>query len=275
MKFCAIPPVKHLNLSHFGDMYFGLAHLCVTNPNYKKFFKNLSEGKGGVEDRYSYIIMDNSAAEHSLVSEKVLLDLVQEICPDEVIAPDVLFDKKKTLENLYTFIEHMQDRDQDYGPEGLLLGTDIFGCPQGANKQEWLDCYKEMLDNPYVRVIGLSKIAVPKCWNNATGDKMIAESRNRCVAELMEKDLIKKPLHLLGMGEHNEFDFYLKNKIPNIRSSDSCYTVLAAINGINFNSGDTTRIPTTNDYFNVEMSDDQVDLALTNIKFLKKKYYGV
>lgn len=276
MMFYNIPPVKHLPLMHFGDRYFALAHLCVTNPEYKKFFKDLSEGKIKVRERYSFITLDNSAAEHSLVSEKVLLDLVQEICPDEVIAPDVLFDKQQTLTNLYSFITHMKERDQEFSPmDGLLASTDIFGCPQGSNKEEWLDCYKEMLDNPYVKVIGLSKIAVPKCWNNATGDKMIAESRNQCVAELMEKDLIKKPLHLLGMGEHNEFDFYLKNKIPNIRSSDSCYTILAAINGIDFKTGDTTRIPTTNDYFNVEMSDEQIKLSVNNITFLKKKYQEV
>lgn len=275
MKFCAIPPVKHLNLTHNGDMYFGLAHLCVTNPEYKKFFKDLSECKEGLKDRYSYILLDNGAAEHSLVSEKVLLDLVQEICPDEVIAPDVLFDKKQTLKNLKSFIYHMQQRDLEYSPEGMLVSTDIFGCPQGANKQEWLDCYKEMLDNPYVKVIGLSKIAVPKCWSDATGDKMIAESRNRCVAELMEKDLLKKPLHLLGMGEHTEFDFYLQNKIPNIRSSDSCYTILAAINGIDFTTGNVDRIPTTNDYFEVELTKEQVDLAVKNVSYLKEKYQNV
>jgi hypothetical protein len=275
MKFYNIPPLKHLSMMNFGDSYFALAHHCVTNPPYKQHFIRLSTGDEGVEGRYNFLTLDNSAAEHSLVTEEVLLNLVQEICPDEVIAPDVLFDKDQTLSNLESFISKMRHMDVEYSSEGMLASTNIFGCPQGSTKEEWLDCYKEMLDNPYVKTIGLSKIAVPKCWNNAEGDKMIGESRNRCVAELMEKDLIKKPLHLLGMGEHTEFKFYLDNKIPNIRSSDSCYTILAAINGLSFRSGDTTRIPTTNDYFNVELTQEQINLAYDNISYLKETYFKV
>lgn len=275
MKFYNITPIKHLQLTNFGDSYFALAHLYLSNPIYKEFFRKVSSGEEGYKSRVSFITLDNGAAEHSLVTETDLLDATEELCPDEVIAPDVLFDKKQTISNLYSFIEKMKSRGQDFSAEGLLCWTDIFACPQGSTKEEWLDCYKEMLDNPYVKVIGLSKIAVPKCWNNATGDKMIGESRNRCVVELMERDLLKKPLHLLGMGEHTEFDFYLKNKVPNIRSSDSCYTGLAALNGISFRSGDVTRVPTTNDYFDVEFSDEQTKLAVSNIQYLKEKYSSV
>jgi hypothetical protein len=77
------------------------------------------------------------------------------------------------------------------------------------------------------------------------------------------------------MGEHTEFDFYLKNKIPNIRSSDSCYTILAAINGISFEEGDTTRIPTENAYFDVELNEAQKTLAKKNINYLKTKYKNI
>jgi hypothetical protein len=132
-----------------------------------------------------------------------------------------------------------------------------------------------MLVNPFVRCIGLSKIAVPKCWNNAEEDKMIGISRNECVNELQQKKLLVKPLHLLGMGEHNEFDHYLNNNIPHIRSSDSCYTVLAALNGIDFEKGDITRIPTTNAYFDVSLTEEQQALAKKNIEYLKQKYKDV
>jgi hypothetical protein len=67
----------------------------------------------------------------------------------------------------------------------------------------------------------------------------------------------------------------LQNKIPNIRSSDSCYTILAAINGINFEEGNTTRIPTTNAYFDATLSKEQQLLAKKNIEYLKQKYKNV
>ena len=263
MKFFCIPPNKHLDLKEQGDRYFCLAHHYVQDERYKRYFLSLRNRSPKV-----WITTDNSAAEHSLVTEDVLLKIVAELKPDEVIAPDVLFDKEQTLKNFTSFVSKMSER-------GLLSHTSIFACPQGSTKEEWLECYHEMATNSFVKCIGLSKIAVPKCWNNAEWDKLIAVSRNECIKELQERNWLFKPLHFLGMGEHTEFDFYLDNKIPNIRSSDSCYSVLAAINNISFSSGDITRIPTNNSYFDASLKSEQIKLAEENITFLKTKYKDV
>lgn len=263
MKFYLIPPNRHLDMMHLGDHYFGLAHHYVQDPDYRKYFQSIRELNPN-----AFITLDNSAAEHSLVTEDILLDIVEELKPNEVISPDVLFDKKQTLTNFYSFLLKMEKRK-------LFGHTSVFACPQGQTKQEWLDCYYVMLTCPDVTCIGLSKIAVPKCWNDVTGDKLIGKSRNECVAELQRLGFLRKPLHLLGMGEHNEFDFYLNNKIPFIRSSDSCYTVLAALNGISFKEGNLQRIPTTNAYFETSLTEEQISLAKENINYLKDTYKNV
>ena len=263
MKFYCIPPNNHLDMMDNGDRYFGLAHLYYSNEKYKRYFLALRNRSPKV-----WITMDNSAAEHSLVTEDILLNIVAELKPDEVIAPDVLFNKEETLKNFKSFVSKMYNK-------GLLSHTSIFACPQGSTKEEWLECYFQMIASPFVKCIGLSKIAVPKCWNQAEGDTMIGVSRNQCIEELSNKHWLVKPLHLLGMGEHDEFDYYAKNRTPNIRSSDSCYTVLAAINGIDFEKGDTTRIPTTNAYFDVTLTEEQQELAKKNLNFLKRKYKDV
>lgn len=263
MKFYCIPPNKYLGLMDQGDRYFCLAHHYIQNEHYRRHFLALRNRSPKV-----WITTDNSAAEHSLVTEEVLLDIVAELKPDEVIAPDVLFNKDYTLKNFRSFVTRMEDLN-------MLQHTSIFGCPQGKTKYEWMDCFIAMQSCPYVTCIGLSKIAVPKCWNNATNDVLIGLSRNQCIRELNDKNLSYKPLHLLGMGEHDEFDFYLNNQIPNIRSSDSCYTILAAINGIKFSEGTTTRIPTTNEYFNQILTTEQQELARLNIEYLKIKYKDV
>lgn len=263
MKFYAIPPNKHLDMMHNGDRYFCLAHHYLQDQKYKEYFLNIQN-----TNSEAFIILDNSAAEHSLVTEGTLLDIVEELKPNEVIAPDVLFNKRQTITNFNRFVTKMID-------QSLIEHTSIFACPQGSTKGEWLECYRQMAQNPYVSCIGLSKIAVPKCWNDVTGDKMIGVSRNECVQELKDRNILIKPLHLLGMGEHTEFDYYLQNKIPNIRSSDSCYTILAAINGISFEEGDVTRIPTENAYFDVTLTEEQQILAKKNIEYLKNKYKNI
>ncbi len=263
MDFYAIPPNRNLDLMHEGDRYFGLAHHYVQDSEYRQYFLDLRKNKPE-----AWITMDNGAAEHSLVTEEILFDIVKELKPNEVIAPDVLFNRDQTLMNLQSFKIKMMALK-------LIEHTKIFGCPQGLNKEEWLTCYYKMAVDPLVSTIGLSKIAVPKCWNDATGDTMIAKSRNECVQHLWEKGWLIKPLHLLGMGEHDEFEYYLTNKIPHIRSSDSCYTILAAINGIDFENGDTTRIPTTNAYFDTPLTDEQIRLSKKNITYLKSKYKAI
>jgi hypothetical protein len=246
-----------------GDSYFCLAHHYIQDSNYRQSFLNIKKS-----NPKAFITVDNSAAERSLVTDEVLLDIVEELKPNEVIAPDILFNAEQTLKNFRSFISKMKQRN-------LLKHTSIFACPQGSTKSTWIECFYEMLVNPFVKCIGLSKIAVPKCWNDAEEDRMIGLSRNQCVKDLQDKKLLLKPLHLLGMGEHDEFDYYLNNKVPFIRSSDSCYTVLAAINGIDFEKGDTTRIPTTNDYFDVTLTNEQIKLATKNLKYLKTNYKDV
>ena len=253
MKCYIIPPINHLSLTHKGDSYYVLAHLYLRNVNYRMFFKKrVKEGK--------FVTLDNSAAERSLVTEDKLIEIVKDLMPNEVIAPDVLFDKQTTLDNLDRFISRMASED-------LLNKVEIFACPQGNTREEWLECYREMLCNKYVKVIGLSKIAVPYCWyNQSKDDKNIAEARQICVKYLDIHGLIMKPLHCLGQGSYAEFNY----KNPLIRSTDSCYQVYAAINGIEYGVGEFKRIPTTNAYFDTIMTKKQIKLAKKNIKFFKR-----
>lgn len=261
MKFYLIPPNKHLEMMALGNAgYFCLAHHYMNDKNYRQHFLNIRSA-----DKNAFITLDNGAAEESLVTRKELIKIVKELKPSEVIAPDVLFNKDKTLENFHLFLDKMLEKN-------LLEDTKLFACPQGSSKEEWLECYWHMATNKHVSCIGLSKIAVPKCWNNVTGDKQIGKSRNQCITELLHRGLILKPFHLLGMGEHDEFELYKTLNIKEIRSSDSCYTVLSAINGIRFDSGDTTRVPTTNDYFNATLNEEQKHIAISNINYLKERY---
>lgn len=253
MLFYTIPPVAHLDLMHLGTAgYYCLAHLYLKNISYRDFFKDrVKENK--------FVTLDNSAAERSLVTEDILIDIVKDLQPSEVIAPDFLLDKNKTLISLDRFIRRMIK-------ENLIDKTKIFACPQGNTREEWLECYGEALINPYVKVIGLSKIAVPWCFSKAKNDEGIAKARQKCLKHLISHDLIEKPIHCLGQGNYTEFHY----KHPLIRSTDSCYQIFAALNGIEYGKGKFKRIPTNNDYFNTTLTKEQLELAIKNIKFFKE-----
>ena len=260
MKCCVIPPKKHLDLAHAGDWYFCLAQLYYKDKQYRDFFKSIRR-----TNHSAHIILDNGAAERDQIDDNILLDIVDDLRPDEVVAPDTLYDGYDTLLRTRDFINKIKKRKSYYT-------TGIIGCPQGSTVEEWISCYKEMLNISAISVIGLSKISIPYCWNKAKHDTAIAESRNKCIDYLVSKDLIKKSLHFLGMGDPKEFEYY-KNFARGykafFRSTDSCYTILAAYHNIDFHK-EFERVETDNSYFDIELTDNQIKLALKNIWYLKK-----
>lgn len=261
MENYIIPTLHDLDLMDLavGNRYFCLAHFYVQYEKYREFFKK-KKAEG------AFVTLDNSAAEKFLVTEDILIKVVRDLKPDEVIAPDVLFDYKQTIENLDKFIERMKN-------ENLLKHTKIFACPQGKSKFEWEECYSYMVEHEDVSVIGMSKISVPKCWGNIDEeDAGIMESRQNAIVSLEYGNLIKKPIHFLGMGDPREFFAYKHNKL--LRSTDSCYSVLAGKHNILFDEGNFDRIKTYNEFYDFKLTENETSNVRRNINFLNKIVSG-
>lgn len=253
MKCYVIPPNSNLELMHLGDSYFCLAQHYIKNEEYRNFFKaRVAEGK--------WVTLDNGAGDFALITEDILFDCMKDLRPSEVIPPDVIFDKDTTLKNLEQFIGRMAE-------ENLLSDIEIFACPQGATKEDWLECYKEMLNNAYVATIGMSKIAVPFAFLGKKNDEGIKEARNMAFDYLQSQNLLQKPLHFLGMGDPTEFAHYANS--PFARSTDSCNTVWSAMNNIKFKEGNFTRIKTPHDYFDRTITEAEISIAKDNVEFLR------
>ena len=245
-----------------GDRLFVLAHLWVQSEEYRNFIYEQMD-----EDIERWITLDNSAAERALVTEDVLIQVVQELAPSEVIAPDVLFDKDATIANAIKFRDRLEAED-------LLYTTDIFFCPQGKTKEDWLEAYQWGLEQDWIQTIGFSKIAVPQAWftfndQEWKDDQGIKEARHMAYDYLKEKNLLLKPIHCLGQGDPTEFAYY---DHPAMRSTDSVFPVLAAAHGQDFNTDHTTRIPTPHNFLETyDMSKIDIDLVKNNVEFLSKQ----
>ena len=256
MDVYVISPLSNLEPMKLGDRIFALAHLWVQFPHYREFIlKKQEEGY--------WITLDNSAAERALVTEDVLIQVVKELAPSEVIAPDVLFDKHATIENAIKFRDRME-------AEGLLDCTDIFFCPQGKTKEDWLDCYEWGINQDWIQTIGFSKIAIPQAWlPEWKDDQGIKEARHMAYDWLKQRGMLLKPIHCLGQGDPTEFSYY---DHPAMRSTDSVFPVLAASQGQDFNADHTTRIPTPHNFLETyDMSDVDMDLVKSNVEFLRKQ----
>ena len=264
MEFYVISPVSDLEPMKLGDRIFALAHLWVQFPHYRKFI--LEQKEAG-----KFITLDNSAAERALVTEDILIGICHELMPHEVIAPDVLFDKDTTIANAISFRERMIKEGLCNTPVDTL-NINIFFCPQGKTKEDWLEAYQWGINQDWISVIGFSKIAVPNAWIGDLlwkDDQGIMEARHMAYDYLKEKGMLVKPIHCLGQGDPTEFAYY---KHPMMRSTDSVYPVFAAVNGIDFNVDHTTRIPTPHSFLETfDMEDVDMSLVESNIAFLRKQ----
>lgn len=254
MQVYAIPPRKHLDLSHYGDRYFCLAQQYIRHPEYKQFFDSLPKS--------SWITLDNGAGDHDSISPEELFQVTLQLLPNEVIPPDFLFEKDKTIKHGQEFIDRLN-------LEGLS-SIDILFCPQGNNLAEWMECYEWALDNPAIQTIGLSKITVPKIFNNCSGDDNIAVGRMAGVNYLRKHNLLKKPIHLLGGAYIEEFQAYNRLEERSMfRSTDSCFTILAGYHYLDIMSDDYVRHDTPSHYFDLNLSFKQQSIAISNIESLK------
>lgn len=264
MDFYVIPPLSASKLMNEADRFFCLAHLYVNEENeaYRTFFQEkVKEG--------AWVTLDNGAAESSLVTPEVLLEVCKELMPSEVIAPDVIGDGAQTMTNATRFYGMLQGA-------GLEEKIELFFCPQGKDYEEWLMAYKWALTEKYITTIGWSKIAIPAIMNNASNDELIMESRHQLCEKLEElgtqhnddaQFYFPKPIHLLGAGDPREFSFYSDR--PAFRSNDSCFSIWAAMNGFKWDEEQYDRVKTPHDYFDRSLSRATSALAKKNIAALK------
>lgn len=255
MKCYVIPPVENLELIKLGDSAFCLTQLYVKHKKYREYFQQLkSEGW--------WITMDSGIGDHDPVTQTVLFEAMKDLMPSEIIPVDTLFNKVETINNMDGFIERMKRED-------LIDKVEIFGCPQGSTKEEWIDCYVDFLANPYIKTIGMSKLALPKVFMDSTGDINIMEARHMAVKYLLDNNLISKPLHFLGMGDPREMIMYLRLDNPLFRSTDSCNSIWSAMNNICWDCKQFKRIKTPKDYFERIITEEQLILAKENINWFK------
>ena len=224
IKICVITPISHLkNFARLGEMDMSLSHLVLENPigPYVEYYKEQRElGR--------FVILDNSAFELEQQGKGLDPDPVLDACeltnPNEVIATDCLFDGPATIESTKRFIQKMLDR-------GVFGKYQIMGVAQGKTKQEWWDCFKQLLDLP-IDTIGLSKLAVPVSYfGEKESSGCVSMSRIMCVEDIAHRygfdaeTINGKRIHLLGGDNWLPREINQQKRYKWIRSNDSSAAV--------------------------------------------------
>lgn len=206
MKTFVNPPIAHPELDLGSGGTYGLAHIALKSEVYRDRLK--SQKASG-----RYVLLDNAADELQVgMNGNAFYDLIMDVKPDEVIAPDVLQDAEATLKNTKQFLEEFK----------VPRGMKVMAVAQGRNFTEFLDCYTTWLEDPRVDVVGIpydiefrSNPFSSSDTEGPSRDKALNSYRRgfrrvELVGELCEKELVAKPIHLLGMNNLWELSLYQK-----------------------------------------------------------------
>jgi hypothetical protein len=153
-------------LAPLTDYDFVIAPVYVKYPEYRSF--NIQQRKKG-----RFVILDNGAFEGELLDEAKLVRIIQELHPQEVVAPDVIGDRKQTYERAIRFVELLDKK---------RISVRVQVCPQGRSFVEWTRSYKELVDLKGVSTIGCSYVCL-------TGDTRISRTNG---TEVAIKNLVGK-----------------------------------------------------------------------------------
>lgn len=258
MKICIIAPVPDLvKFATLGDAHLMLTHLVAEGNDYTNFYKDRKELK----------VLDNGLFEHHVASPtSEIIAKARLTGAHVVIAPDILYDAKATVESTREFLEQVQ-RENGKRRGRSERELQVMAVPQADNRKDYLWCYKQLSDLG-CEWIGLSILACPRSFEYDTNSSEVKPNRIAAYRALLETHLWNPKVnhHLLGLGTHiDEVEFFAP--IQSVISNDSSSPIVHGQRGINYINGVVPggKIGTKLD-FSAATHDEYTSVVLENIQ---------
>ena len=246
-----------------SDYQFVLLHKILEDKDYAEM---VCEFAGCGEFTY----LDNSCFElGESLDNDILYEWFQRLEPDFVVLPDVLGDRKRTLERSIEFAN-------DY-PTTIPNGMPVI---QGATQDEMIDCYNDFIEYSDKWPI----IGIPFVYRWVDKDPTLQANERIKLLERMDIECIDRKFkhHLLGTWQAREFAHYRDYNW--IHSIDTSNPVMAALDGTAYAGihGLTQKPTSTFDsIYDMKEEDINLDLLYYNVdsfrqivtgKFPERKY---
>lgn len=178
MKIANITPLNYLKMSDkYSDMHLLLLHWAMKNGTYTNFFRKCK----------TYKILDNSFYElRKEIDINDLFTYAHEMKVQEIVAPDVMYNFKRTKELVEKFI--------DKCPSRFKIQTVVCG----RNFDEYHKCFVWMDGHEHIDVVALSKHGLkPEC-KRIISDSDFYYTRADYLSGIYHT--ASKPIHLLGVN---------------------------------------------------------------------------
>jgi hypothetical protein len=262
MKIALIPPIPNLpNLPRTG-IHLLLSQNFSSEP-YVDYYRERRR-KGDL------LILDNGAHENGIgEGAEYLLSKATLVNAQEVVVPDVLFDRRGSVERTKRFLKYIVSKHGSVEYE-LAGSPRLMLVPQAPERAEWGVCLRAMLaawdsiipDHTESPVIGISKD-----YDNWRGGLV------RLISDFVEPlyDERDFDVHLLGWSNNLWSTAEISLRFPWVRSTDSAKPFVFAKNHIRLEpGGHIPRYPRRDqEYFSKPLTPRQWEIAMVNIEVYK------
>lgn len=215
----------------------------VSNSRYTSTYRRAAA-------RDDHIIVDNGAADGGLVDNRELLLAAAVLGANEIVAPDVLFDKAQTVVKVADFLSwYKTEQEQHYN---------VMAVAQGVNKLELQKCIDRYSTYSTITAVGLPRHLLTTL--------KLASARIDLANWVEEMFPGRFKIHLLGTNTSWIREVEFANKYaPHIRSVDSALPFNYALSDIDLKSTKAA-ITRHKDYFKVDwLGRAKLDLVQQNI----------
>ena len=261
-------PISILQKSKtYNDFDYALVHLFDTHPTYFQFFKD------SLRIYNRQVLLDNSLFELGKAFEASrYMARIEELNPTMALIPDVFEDGPSTIEHYRHFIQQYDKTLRD-------LGTVKIGAVHGRNWNELLNCYRFMAESADMIAISFDFIFYQMIGEGNSHNERCYTGRQRFIRQLIDRGAWEwnKPHHLLGCSLPQEFGYYRKQGIYNIRSVDTSNPVVHGMCNIRYcdtfglNQKLTLKLA---DLISEEVSQDSINDILYNVDCFKRILNG-
>lgn len=219
-------PISLLQLSKtYNDFDYCLVHLMETHQEYRHYFLNARN----IYNRE--VLLDNSIFELGKAFDpEKYINWVEQIKPNMLVVPDVLENAPLTIDSWVCFMA-------EYRARLNKLDSRRIGVVQGKTIHEIKDCYEFMSCNADIIAISFNMSFFETYGKGNTKLERQCTGRPALISHLIKNNWWDwdKPHHLLGCSLPQEFSYYIRHNIHNIRSIDTSNPIVHGLHNIRYN----------------------------------------
>lgn len=243
-----IPPVELLEYTDLTQYQLMLAQLTGFDE-YNYVYKT------HCKDGSQFVILDNGAAEGSLVSDHQLIDVALAFMPNEMVIPDQMGDRLGTQAAARQFLNSLELR-KETNPE--LDEIPLMYVIQGEDFEDFVKSAIWAAEKEWINTIGIPRHALTTCGR--------ADAR-AALADMLW-GITPKLVHLLGANVDYPFELMDNVWTENVRSTDTSMPFNYAYAGKKIRRGNFAVRP--EEYFTQPATHFSPDLVDYNVDMFRR-----